>query len=48
MAVSLKTLGSCKAVAPLFGDTAVVTVTAVKLSWEARDKRSRAENNGLS
>lgn len=48
MAVSLKTLGSCEAVAPAFGATAVVTVTAVKFPWEGRDKRRRDENNGLS
>ena len=48
MAVSLKTLGSCEAAAPVFGATAVFTVTAVKLPWEERDKRRREENNGLS
>lgn len=48
MAISLKTLGSCEAVAPVFGATAVVTVTAVKLPWEGRDKRRRDENNDLS
>lgn len=48
MAIRLKTLGSCKAVAPVFGATAAFTVTAVKLPWEGRDKRGRDENNALS
>lgn len=41
MAVPLKTSGSCKAVAPDLGVTAVLTVTAVKLPWGGRDKRGR-------
>ena len=48
MGIYLKTSGSCESVAPAFGATAVFTVTAVKLPWEGKVKRSGDENNGLS